>query len=731
MTSEHQGNVMTEPYTELLAATSEGEGKGASVMARVKEPKRALQVGIIGCGRVADYHVRAIKAANTQLVGIADVNLESARRLARLHGVQKAYGSMEELLGTHQLDVVHIVTPPAYHYECAKTAIEHGASVLVEKPVVFTQPQAADLYDRAAKNQVFVCPDFILLFHPKMQKVLWLLESGRFGKVVHVDSHLRVDPGVLQSPDLREAPGLHWSYKLPGGVLHNYITHPLYMALHFTGPLNDLAVSGRSFGRLPQQLVDHLTIQIEGERCTASVLLSFHLQPATQDLRIYCEKGNVYINFDWQIVVVESHDSLPRIVNRALATYLQAGQLARESTSSLWRLARRKVVPYAGLHILTSRFYQSISQSAPPPISRELTMDVVKAEELIIQGAGKLHLDTHDRLSRQTNVRNSDRVLVTGGTGYVGFHVVKQLVNAGYYVRTMARPASRVERLETLGVEVMFGDVRCVEDVKRAGEGMDLIVHLAAAISGRPDFMIEAAVQGTRNIASVAAQQQIKRVIYVSSMSVYNFHKLRNGDRITEDSPLEDKPELRGAYTLAKRNAEDVALAHLKEQSPSWTILRPSVVVGKGRDLASQVGKQIGSTLICLSSPRNELRIIHVEEVAAAIVELLRSENAQGQIFNLSHDSVSVRQYVDACVQPGQPGRLRVIYVPYFVAWLVSKTFGVLKKVTGRGFGFNQHQLSYMYRNVGADSSHLSRQIGWQPRIKILPTLAAESISRR
>ena len=695
-------------------------------MAQVEQAKRVLQAGIVGCGRVADHHARAIKAAGARLAGVADVNLENARRLAQTHGVENAYGSLEELLQGHALDVVHVVTPPAYHYECAKTAIEYGCSVLVEKPMVYSAEQAADLYERAARNHVSVCPDFILMFHPKMQQVMGLLESGQLGRALHVDSHLRIDPGVLQAAEIREAAGLHWSYKLPGGVLHNYITHPLYMALYFAGKLRGLTVSGRDFGMLPQNLVDHLTVQIDGEKCSASIMLSFHVQPAIQEMRVYCEKGNVYINFDWQIVTVETPGAVPRIVHRALGTYFHAARLSRESTGSIWKFVRHKIVPYAGLRLLTTRFYDSILQSTPPPISRELTMDVAQAEDMIIAGAGKLHLDLEDRPSRQANVSRPERVLVTGAAGYVGSHVVKQLVSAGYYVRALVRSASRVERLESLGIEIVFGDVRSREAVESAAQGMDVIVHLAAAVSGRRDFMVETAVAGTRNIASVAAEQQMKRVIYISSMSVYDFLKLKDGDLITEDSPLEDSPEVRGAYTVAKRQAEDVALSHLSDQNPAWTILRPSVIVGRGRDLAAQVGKQIGNTLICLSPSRKNLRLVHVEEVGLAVVRLLEHPNSQGQVFTISQDPVSLRQFVDTCIRPAHHGKLRAIYVPYFMILPAAKTFGILKKVTGRGPGLDRSQLIYAYRDVGVDSSRLRRETGWEPRQKILPSLVAE-----
>jgi UDP-glucose 4-epimerase len=675
---------------------------------------------------MAEYHTQPIKDAGAQLVGVADVNIESARRLAQKCGISNAYSSMEALLHAHQLDVVHIVTPPAEHYKGAKTAIEHGVSVFVEKPVVFTAEQACELYNQAARKGVLVCPDFLLLFHPKMQEVLRLIDSGRLGRILHVDSHLRVDSAALQSSETRDATGLHWRYTLPGGVLHNYITHPLYVALYFTGRLKNVTTLGKAYGSLPQNLVDHLTVQLDGEKCSASVVLSLQLRPATQDLRIHGERGSVYINFDWQIVTVDLTDSLPRVIHRGISPYLHAARLSREATSSIWKFLRGKGPSVASLSVLTSRFYESILNAAEPPISRDLTVDVVKAEDHIFRQAGKLHIDTRDRPSQQTNVDDSMRILVTGGTGYVGYHVVKHLVEAGYYVRAIVRPTSRIERLESLGVEVVFGDVRSIDDVRRASEGVDAVVHMAAAVTGTSELMLETAVHGTQNITRVAAELHMKRGIYLSSMSVYDFSTLKNGDRISEDSSLEEQPELRGAYTLAKRRAEDVILLCLEQRNPTWTILRPAVIVGK-RNPATGVAKRLGRTLLCFASPGKKLRLIHVDDVASAVVQLLTKEATEGHVFILSNDSITVKQYLQTCIQAERAEKLRVIYIPLSLAWLM----GFVRSITGRGAGLNRRQLSYMYRDVGADSSLLTNKSGIQPHSQLLERLLAESTSSK
>jgi D-xylose 1-dehydrogenase (NADP+, D-xylono-1,5-lactone-forming) len=139
---------------------------------------------------------------------LADKDEASARRWGETYGFRNVYGSFEELLESMSLDVVHILTPPAFHYTQAVAAIDHGLHVLIEKPCALSAHDAADLYRRAQAKGVSVCPDFIQLFHPAHQHALSLIKPGQSGGVVHIESHLSLD---FDLPELRKAVGLHWS----------------------------------------------------------------------------------------------------------------------------------------------------------------------------------------------------------------------------------------------------------------------------------------------------------------------------------------------------------------------------------------------------------------------------------------------------------------------------------------------------------------------------------------
>ncbi len=693
------------------------------------QSKTSLRVAIVGCGRVADQHVYAIQASKcAELVGVADVNRENAERLAKLGGVENIHVSLDDLLSSTPLDVVHVVTPPAYHYDYAKKILEHGVAAFVEKPFVFSADEAEDLYRRAAANNVLLCPDYIQIFHPHMQQAIALVESGQLGRVIHAECHMHLDPADLQGPEVQAARGIHWSFGLPGGVLHNFISHPLSLVLTFAGRLEEMKVRGTSFGTLPQGLVDHLAIQIQGSRCTAAVTLSLAVKPGTFDVRVYCERGCITVNFDSQTMVVEALRPLPRAVNRGLASFAVAYQLTKQAAGNILRVVTGKLVPYAGLRVITARLYQSLLTSSPAPIAEELTLSVVRAEEIVFQHAGKVRLDVTTRPSSQVQTVQSERVLVTGAGGYVGNQIVKDLVAAGYQVRALARPLSRIEKLESIGVEIVFGDIRFLEDVRRAAEGVDFIVHAAAALRGGQQFMVDSAVQGTKNVADAAASLNVKRVIYLSSMAVYAFAKLKNGSSITESSPLEDQPQLRGSYSLAKRQAEDVALAHLQDATPAWTIVRPAVIVGGGRDAAAAIGSRMGNTVICCSRARKRLRLIDVEDVATAVVRLLQSESTKQQIYTLSNQPIQIRDYVKKHVRNQNPAKTHVIYVPYFVTWVGARAVNLLNKLRGKESRLSNRQLKYLYRDLGSNSDLLMQHTGWQPRFddKSVPGLEVE-----
>ncbi len=125
------------------------------------------------------------------------------------------------------------------------------------------------------------------------------------------------------------------------------------------------------------------------------------------------------------------------------------------------------------------------------------------------------------------------KILVTGATGFLGHHLVKRLINDGYNVRILKEKDASLELLKGLNIEVLEGDVRDFESVKKAVSGCEVVFHLAGLISywGKQDSLqFEINVNGTENIVKACLEEKVKRLIYTSSTAAVGFdpHGLAN-----------------------------------------------------------------------------------------------------------------------------------------------------------------------------------------------------------
>ncbi|QQG39654.1 MAG: Gfo/Idh/MocA family oxidoreductase [Candidatus Aenigmatarchaeota archaeon] len=666
---------------------------------------RRLRVGIVGCGFVAEHHVKFLSRTGAQVVGVADVNVDAAKRFAEKCGA-RAYGSLDELLKT-KLDVLHITTPPFYHYEQAKRAIEAGVNVLIEKPMTLTHAEAADLYRRAAKKGVLICPDFILLFHPRTREAFQIVQSGALGRVVRVECQYSLEQ------ELARKENVHWSFGLPGGPMHDVFAHPLYLSLYLIGKPLDVHVTHKATGSLPQGLTDHIEITMEGSSATAHAVLSMATRPPTRFVRVQCERGSVTVDYMTMTVLVEKEGRLYRL----RANLNKARQLTGSTFRNIYEHLTKRLVPYHGLHVLIEEFYAALASNGPAPVSQELALAVSEVEEQIVKQGGRLRLDTTARPSKQKDAKRGT-VLVTGAAGYLGSAIVERLVKDGYRVRAFVRPLSRIDALERLGVEIRFGDIRNLADVKDAAKGADAIVHGAAALRGSRDFIISTSVRGTQNVAACTGA---KRVIHIGSMGIYDYASLKNGDVMTEETPLESQPHQRGAATVAKKQAEEVALSHLSGKPP-WTILRPGLVFGRGRTLEKLSGRRMNGLLLCLIDGKKPLAMVHADDVADAVIRALQNASSAGKVFNIVHpDSVILEDALRLRLSELNP-KMRAVYVPHWFASTLILGGGTLLRAMKKN-GPRTRQLTPTYRRVKVDTTAATRTLGWKPSKRLMDQL--------
>lgn len=166
-------------------------------------------------------------------------------------------------------------------------------------------------------------------------------------------------------------------------------------------------------------------------------------------------------------------------------------------------------------------------------------------------------------------------VLVTGASGFVGWHVARKLVRRGVRVRALVRPSSRVRELE---VETVAGDLRDPESLRRAVAGCEVVYHVAADYrlwARDPQELYGSNVEGTRNLLEAARQAGVERVVYTSTVGCIGVPKGGVGD---EQTPVSLR-DMVGAYKRSKFLAEQVALESARGGFPV-VIVNPTAPVG-------------------------------------------------------------------------------------------------------------------------------------------------------
>ena len=279
------------------------------------------------------------------------------------------------------------------------------------------------------------------------------------------------------------------------------------------------------------------------------------------------------------------------------------------------------------------------------------------------------------------------RALITGANGFLGRHVVSALLDRGHRVRALIRPGARTEGLgwpET--VEVARADLRVPGDLSAAFEGVDVLIHLAAAVTGGEDAQLHAAVVGTERLLKEMAASSTRRVVFASSFSVYDWSAARGS--LDEETPIEPAPDLyeRDGYAVAKAWQEKVIRRAAERHGWDLTVLRPGFIWGRGNEYLACLGQEVGPFFLAFG-PRTRLPLTHVENCADLFARAAENPAAVGRTFNVvDSDDVSAWRYLGDYLRRSGTRGVRVP-IPYAVARLGVGAAYRLSKAIFRGKG--------------------------------------------
>lgn len=156
-----------------------------------------MKYALIGCGRIATNHVKAVLNNNLEFVAACDIELENIEILLKKHNLENdksinRYADYKEMIKNHpDLELVAIATSSGAHAEIALYCIDHGINVIIEKPMAMNIADAEEIIKRSTEKGVKVCACHQNRFNVAVQKTRKAIESGRFGKLSHGSIHVR------------------------------------------------------------------------------------------------------------------------------------------------------------------------------------------------------------------------------------------------------------------------------------------------------------------------------------------------------------------------------------------------------------------------------------------------------------------------------------------------------------------------------------------------------------
>jgi dihydroflavonol-4-reductase len=275
------------------------------------------------------------------------------------------------------------------------------------------------------------------------------------------------------------------------------------------------------------------------------------------------------------------------------------------------------------------------------------------------------------------------RAFVTGGTGFVGGAVVRQLLQAGHEVRALVRAGADTRQLDGLPVERVTGHLGDHESLQRGMAGCDWVFHVAALYSywgHREEDFYQTNVEGTRRVLETARDEGVGRIVYTSSIAALGVHEDRSP--ATEDTPSTLADRI-GPYQRSKFLAEEVARAFSDQGVPVITV-NPSTPVGVGDHKPTPTGQIIVDFLNgrMFGYVDTGLNVVDVEDVAAG--HLLAAERGEvGQRYILGGANLSLKELLDLLAEISGRPPVR-LHISHWVAQAWSHVDLALARVDAR-----------------------------------------------
>lgn len=318
------------------------------------------------------------------------------------------------------------------------------------------------------------------------------------------------------------------------------------------------------------------------------------------------------------------------------------------------------------------------------------------------------------------------RILVTGGTGFIGRHLVERLCTEGYEVRVLVRNRLKARIVEAMGAKVEFGDVTDLHSVRQAMRDVQVVFHLASRVSdwGAWHDFATATVNGTENVLNAATEAGVARFVHLSSVAVYDDRATDKSRVVPETTPrghLGDRTH--GYYARAKVMAEAAVWRYHRQYRLPVVVLRPALVYGEHDETTIprliDYLRSRGAMWVGRANPT--IDPIHVSDVVDCALAAAVSDRAVGQAYNVAPDrELGVKDFWNLLCK-----ELRIQAPRWTIpVWIVAMA-AVLCEAVARRLGLEtpptltRAGVAIFAKDRHHTPAKACRELGWRPKVQL------------
>lgn len=307
------------------------------------------------------------------------------------------------------------------------------------------------------------------------------------------------------------------------------------------------------------------------------------------------------------------------------------------------------------------------------------------------------------------------KIAITGGSGFVGQHLLEDMGHSNYTLRIITRNASKKTVHLPAGSEIVEADLTNYQSLLKAFEGMDVIVNIAAEVRDQ-NLLAETNISGTQNLIKAAIENNISKIIHLSSVGVVGMQYNNSSIIVDEETKCYPKNE----YERTKLESEKLLIEASKKNNFQLTILRPTNIFGERHPFNALLHliKHINSQKITVCTDSATVNYLYVKDLTQLIIKLIDDPKGQG-VVNVG-ESMTLSSFIKS-IASELGKKTNIISAPQFLINF-SDVLGIkkLRSVSNRVV-YNDGKLIIFYEYPYGLKNGLKRTIAYYKNKNLLP----------